>query len=145
MKYFLLIIILYCQVSYCEVIQKVEVFTNRPGALQEISNQAGRTRTFELVIHDLGAVDHWEAEFSEGLSSNEETARMQVQTKIEKMGNEVFEQQVLAAYEPLQRSIELNLMEYPAVVINGEQVIYGTDSVDLAIQRYLKWVQSRKY
>ena len=144
MRFVSLIIMLFSQVSYSDVITKVEVFTNHMGAVEQLARLNSAVVPFEVVIYDLDAVDQWEDEFSKNLSGDEAIARSQIDAKIKKMGENEFNEQVLNAYQPLQRSIQLNLMEYPAVVVNEEKVIYGTDSVDLAIKRFKKWVHSKR-
>jgi integrating conjugative element protein (TIGR03757 family) len=85
-------------------------------------------------------VEQWEKKFSEGLPVNEKEARLEIARKIERMGGqEVFDNQVLDAYAPLARAVEIGLNEYPSVVINGTYVVYGTDSVAVALERYKTW------
>lgn len=143
MKYIILTLLFYSQVLCCAEAQLVEVFTSRSGAISELSQQAGVKRPYQLVIHDLGAVEAWEKSFSVGLPGNEEQARKVVDSKIAAMGKGRFEAEINEAYEPLKRAITLGLMEFPAVVIDGKYTIYGTDSVDLALNRYQKWKQSK--
>ncbi len=122
---------------------ELEVFTTSARAIKELSEHDNRGRSYHLTIYDMNRVEEWEKEVSAGLSGDEETARAQVDSRIEAMGGKtVFESQVLEAYSPLMRAVELGLNEYPSVVINEQFVVYGTDSAEAAIERYRTWERS---
>ena len=126
-------------------ISEIEVFTSRQGAIEQYAAQKKLLRAYRLIIHNLNSVEEWEEKFSVGLSSDEVKARAQVEQRIEDMGGQtVFNSQVLQAYNPLLRSVELGLMEYPSVVIDGTYVLYGTDDVSAAIDRYGEWLLTRE-
>ena len=126
-------------------ISEIEVFTSRQGAIEQNAAQKKMARSYRLIIHNLNAVEEWEDTFSVGLSPDEATARIQVEQRIDDIGGQTaFNDQVLQAYSPLLRAVELGLMEYPSVVIDGKYVLYGTDDISAAIERYGKWLLTRE-
>ena len=132
-------------VVHAQELVKVEVFTADKNAIKSLFNANKSKLDYSVTIYDLNSVEQWENEISEGLSSVESEARKQVDQIIADMGGEdVFNQAALNAYKPLTRSVQLGLLEYPAVVVDEKYVIYGTDDVDLAVERYRSWQNSRK-
>lgn len=144
-KYILMLLMVTVSNANAAGVSLIEVFTTNGGAIKELSEQINRSRSYKLVIHNMNRVEEWEKEFSEGLPGDEESAKVEVDRRIEKMGGrQVFGDEVLRAYEPLMRATEIGLMEFPAVVIDENYVVYGTDSVDLAIERYWTWKKSKE-
>jgi len=124
---------------------EIEVFTNNNGAIKQLIEQQKLRRSYRLTLHNLNSVENWEKTFSENLPGDEVKAKAEVDRRIEKMGGlPEFNNRVMSAYAPLARAVELGLMEYPAVVINEGFVVYGTDSVVIAMERYKTWLKNNE-
>ncbi len=128
-----------------EPVKTIEVFSTTESILFQIQAQKKLRRPYKIVFHDLNAVAQFEERMSEGLPGTEAAAKKALDEKVRLMGGDAeLERQVTQAYEPLTRSIELGLLEYPAVVINSHYVVLGSDNVELAIREFRQWEEKQE-
>lgn len=115
----------------------VEIFTDSGNP---VSTAAAGALGVSTTTYELDAIDQLEAELSEGLSSEPETAREQAARRIQAMGPEAMKRRGRAGAEALEKAYRYGLTRFPAIVVNGGAgVIYGiTDlrsAVDIAAAR----------
>ena len=126
--------------AFATSIDEIEVFTNDSATIQHYQSLQYRHKPYRLSIHNLNGAEQWKQKFSKNLSKNEDTALAQVNRKIQAMGGQVALRKTLTQiYTPLIRAMEIGLKEFPAVVINRQYVIYGTDNIKLAITKAKQW------
>jgi len=126
--------------AFATSINEIEVFTKNSTTIQHYQSFQYRHKSYRLSIHNLNAAEQWKQQFSENLSKDEDTALAQVNRKIQAMGGQVALRKTLTdVYSPLIRAIKIGLQEFPAVVINQQYVIYGTDNIQLAITKVKQW------
>ena len=126
--------------AFATAIDEIEVFTNDDATIQHYQSFQYRHKSYRLSIHNLNGAEQWKQKFSENLSKDEDTALTQVNQKIQTMGGQAALRKTLTqVYSPLIRALKIGLQEFPAVVINQQYVIYGTDNIQLAITKVKQW------
>ena len=133
-------------VNVCAMsIEEIEIFTNDSATLQHYRSFQYRHKPYRLTIYSLNGAEQWKQKFSENLSTDEAIALEQVNRKIQAMGGQAALQKTLTkVYSPLIRAMKIGLQEFPAVVINGQYVIYGTDNIKEAVNRVKVWRQENE-
>lgn len=93
----------------------------------------------ELGIHDMDAVDRFESGVNQLLPGDESKARQVLEEYINRTGRDAFEQEAIRAYQGIMAVVRYELEKYPAIVFDGESVIYGVMDLDEALNRYDAW------
>lgn len=101
----------------------VEVFSNSAIYL----TNAGDARVY--LLDGLERVD---TELSAGLPTNERDAQAMVRQRIQAIGAHSLADRTKSAAEGIVRAALYGIDRIPAVVVNGESVIYGVTDIDVA-------------
>ena len=135
------VLVILCSVNaFATSINEIEVFTNDSATIQHYQSFQTRHKPYRLSIHNLNGAEQWKQKFSENLSKDEDIALVQVNRKIQAIGGQAALRKILTqVYSPLIRALKIGLKEFPAVVINQQYVIYGTDNIKLAITKVKQW------
>jgi len=120
--------------------QVIEVFTSSDlpftgGAV--ISPAPGRP-TADLQIYNLDGVQRVEAKLSEGLTSDPEQSKHIVLQRIQQLGATDRAQMQRAAMG-LAKAVQYGIDRYPAMVFDGQVVVYGLTDLEVALQHYRAW------
>lgn len=94
----------------------------------------------QIEIYSLDAVATVEANMSVRLPADEEQALVVMQQRIEQIGKARLEADLVKAYQALTTAMSYDLDRYPAMIFDGEVVIYGITDVSLATQIYQDWL-----
>lgn len=105
----------------------VEIFTNASIAFTGLSSGT--------KVYQLDGLLQLEAELSQGLPGNEAEAMRIAQDRLRRMAPQL-QQRAANTSEGLTQAARYGIDRLPAIVINGESVIYGITDVPSAIQMY---------
>jgi integrating conjugative element protein (TIGR03757 family) len=107
---------------------KVEVFTNSAIALSGLG-------TVPATVYQLDGLLQLEAELSQGLPGDEAQATVIARERLRKMSGRLQERAINTS-TGLTLVARYKLDRLPAVVINGQSVIYGVPDLNKAIELY---------
>jgi integrating conjugative element protein (TIGR03757 family) len=110
--------------------KSVEIFTIAGVPMQGV--------TENMVVIELDASARLDAEFSYGLSKDPQVALVQLKKKLEVQGESLYAK-YQKHYVGLGRARVLGILKVPAVVVDGQYVIYGDTNVSLSLQKIKKY------
>ena len=95
-----------------------------------------------VTLYDLSAPKHIEQELSAGLSTNPEAAA-KVASQFIQANQEALAQRLMMAYQSHTKAMDYGLTHYPALVFNGQAIIYGVTDVLDGLNRYQTWLETQ--
>jgi len=113
----------------------IEVFTT--SHIPIISNHQGE----RIELYEIDGIRRFEEEISQDLSKDANTAKRQAIDRVTQL-DEKQKQQVQRAAVGLSKAMQYGINRYPAVVFNGESVVYGVTNLTEAIHRYRQWQET---
>ncbi|RTL26880.1 MAG: TIGR03757 family integrating conjugative element protein [Burkholderiales bacterium] len=110
---------------------RIEVFTNSSIYL---TNTAGAT------VYLLDGLEQLEEELSQGLPTNEAAAEPVARERLRKMGAAELQRRAANASEGIARAGQYGIDRVPAIVFNGQSIVYGVTDIAQAKSAYLNAV-----
>lgn len=125
--------------------QVLEVFTSidlpiTGGAA--INTDTARSKT-ELQIYELDGIQRIEAKLSKDLTADPEHSKRIVLQRIQQL-DEVARAQMQRVAMGLAKAVQYGIDRYPAIVFDGEVVIYGVTDIRAALLQYQQWREGEK-
>jgi integrating conjugative element protein (TIGR03757 family) len=116
---------------------RIEVFTAgdrpiRPPASDEIASLP------PIELYEIDGITRLEAELSDGLAANPETARRLVQERFGQIDSPRLDHARQSA-AGLINAAEYGVDRYPAIVFDGNAVVYGVTEFSAALRHYRTW------
>ena len=91
-----------------------------------------------VEIYNVDGIRRFEEEISRGLSRDANTARQQAIDRVTQL-DEDQKQQVQRAATGLSKAMQYEIDRTPAILFDGEAVIYGLTDLDVALDHYRAW------
>lgn len=117
----------------------VEVFTASPFSvneqyLQQLNEKGGA----EFKLYTIDRIDQLQQVLSRGLSADPIEAKQEALKRFQSM-DAALSHQLESAAKGLAKVLEYGIDRYPAIVFEGEAVIYGVTDLDVATNHYRRW------
>ncbi len=125
--------------------QAIEVFTSSELPITgkvAINPDSVRPKT-DLHIYELDGIQRIEARLSKGLTADPEQAKRVVLQRIQKL-NDTTRTQMQRTAIGLAKAVQYGIDRYPAIVFDGEVVIYGMTDIRVALRQYQQWRERGK-
>jgi len=122
----------------------VEVFTTTESSVTDqvaINSQAVHGET-EFHVYELDGIQRVEAKLSEGLTADPEESKQVVLQRFQQL-NEDDRARMQRAAMGLAKAMQYGIDRYPAIVFDGDVVIYGMTDIGEALHRYQAWREGR--
>ena len=118
----------------------VEVFTTTefPVSGETVINQQSGNREAGLYVYELDGIQRIETELSRDLSADPEQSKRIVLQRLQKLGAADRAQMQRAAMG-LAKAVKYGVDRYPAIVFDGQMVVYGVTDLEAALQYYRAW------
>ena len=118
----------------------IEVFTtaNLPITGEAAINQQSDFRESELHVYELDGIQRMEAELSRGLSGDLVQSKRIVLQRIQQL-DEVARARMQRTAMGLAKVVQYGVDRYPAIMFEGEVVIYGVTDIREALHQYQQW------
>jgi len=139
--FFATLFFLYQSVQADSVHPSLIIFTSN----QFTFNAEDSSHFSDIKILNLDAVKAVTQHLNHDLPLNEDAALKLVKERIDAIGPNTFNKQILQAYQPLIRAMQLGVDRIPAVVFDNQFVIYGTTDIPLALKKYRQWSVERAF
>ncbi len=123
----------------------VEIFTTAelPVSGEVAIDRQPDYRESELHVYELDGIQRIEARLSKGLTADPEQSKRIVLQRIQQL-DEAGRTQMQHAAMGLAKAMQYGIDRYPAIVFDGEVVIYGVANIREALHRYQQWREGRK-
>ena len=118
----------------------VEVFTTTDSSVagEAAISQHPDYRESELHVYELDGIQRVEAKLSKDLSADPEQSKRIVLQRIQQL-NETGRAQMQHAAMGLAKAMQYGIDRYPAIVFDGQVVVYGLTDLEVALQHYRAW------
>ncbi|MGV6825524.1 MAG: TIGR03757 family integrating conjugative element protein [bacterium] len=123
----------------------IEVFATAElpvASMSDLDQQPGSKET-ELHVYDIDGIQRIEAYLSEGLTDNPEHAKNVVLQRTQNLDDQVTTKMQMAA-QGLAKAMQYGVDRYPAIVFDGQAVVYGVTDVQTALAHYQSWQREGK-
>ena len=94
-----------------------------------------------VQVYEIDGIKRFEAQLSRGLTSDADAARRQAIERVAQM-DEGRMQRVQHSAIGLSKAMQYGIDRYPAVVFDGEAVVYGVTDLAEALHRYHQWQEA---
>ena len=122
----------------------VEVFTTieSPVTNEAVLDTNPVYRKIEFHVYPLDGIQRLETRLSQGLTVDPEESRQIVLKRFQNL-HEEDRSQLQHTAMGLAKVVQSGIDRYPAIVFDGEYVVYGVADVREALLRYKKWQEDR--
>ena len=123
-----------------DALPRIEVFTHADTpitGLQALAAGSGH-EGLKVHIHVLDGLQALEAKFSENLPRDPLQARRQALERIYQL-NKTDRARLQRAAVGLARAVHYGIDRYPAMVFDGQLVVYGLTDLEAALAHYRRW------
>ena len=118
-----------------ENLPTIEVFTDSRFA---VINGADNT-----TVYVIDRIDQLQQALSKGLTSKPEIAKKRVMQRFQGMNSQLSSEMEIAA-KGLVQALQYGIDRYPAIVFDGEVVVYGVTDVNAATRIHKQWQGEEK-
>ncbi len=116
----------------------IEIFTTIDQPIRTIDTFVAMHPEIDVRIHKLDAIKQLEGKLSQGLSADPDKAKRLVLRKLQQLGKATRSQLEHSA-RSLARAVQYGVEKYPAIVFDGELVVYGLTDLSAALMHYRHW------
>ena len=116
----------------------IEIFTTIDQPMSAIDTFVARHPEIDVRIHKLDAIKQLEGKLSQGLSADPDKAKRLVLRKLQQLGKATRSQLEHSA-RSLAKAVQYGIEKYPAIVFDGELVVYGLTDLSAALRHYRHW------
>ena len=113
----------------------IEVFTDSRTPVR--NNQSSAT------VYKVDRIDRLQQVLSEGLPSEPETAKQAALHRFQRMDSQISSELENTA-KGLVQAMQYGIDRYPAIVFDGEIVVYGITDIQAATRMYEQWREEGK-
>jgi integrating conjugative element protein (TIGR03757 family) len=118
----------------------IEVFTSSDLSITggAVTNSAPGRPTSDLQIYNLDGIQSIETKLSIGLTADPEQSKRVVLQRFQQLHDDDRAQMQYAAMG-LAKAVQYGIDRYPAIVFDGQVVVYGLTDLEVALQHYRAW------
>ena len=93
----------------------------------------------KVTLLNLDSVSQIESRLSRGLPADEKLATDEFHWRVETIGKAQLESELRGAYQAVAAAMAYRLDRYPAIIFDGQLVVYGLTDLSQAIEKYRQW------
>jgi len=117
----------------------VEVFTTADREVQwELEVETRATQNIDIQVYALDGIQRFEAKLSSDLPTDPDQSKQIALQRIQQL-----DEQTMAAVQNaavgLAKAMQYDINRYPAIVFDGEAVVYGLTDLSSALDHYRTW------
>ena len=126
-------------------IKRVEVFTSTERPIVQIQEQDLGRELVRIDVHAyaIDGMQLLEDTLSFDLPTDPQQSKQVALQRLQEIDEEAKSKLELAVIG-LTKAMHYSIDRYPAVVFNGEAVVYGVTDIAIALQHYQAWQSSRR-
>jgi len=118
----------------------IEVFTSEKYPVIDTDGNGARDtlRGLKITVHKIDGIQSVERDLSLNLPVNPQAAKQIALHRIQRL-DEQTRSSMHSAATALAKAMQYGLDRYPAVVFDGEAVVYGVTDLTVALEQYRAW------
>ncbi len=118
----------------------IEVFTTTdlPVTGESTISQQADYMESELHVYELDGIQRIEAKLSKDLTADPEQSKLVVLQRFQQL-HDGDRAQMQRAAMGLAKAVQYGIDRYPAMVFDGQVVVYGLTDLEVALQHYRSW------
>ncbi len=113
----------------------IEIFTTIDQPISAIDTFVATHPEIDVRIHKLDAIKQLEGKLSQGLSADLDKAKRLVLRKLQQL-SKATRSQLEHSARSLAKAVQYGIEKYPAIVFDGELVVYGLTDLSAALMHY---------
>jgi len=116
----------------------IEIFTTTDQPINAIDRFVDEHLNISIQIHRLDAIKGLQDTLSQGLSADPDNAKRLVLERLQQL-NKGTRSQLEHSATALAKAVQYGVEKYPAMVFDGELVVYGLTDLSVALMHYRLW------
>jgi integrating conjugative element protein (TIGR03757 family) len=121
----------------------LEIFTASDEPAWDLQEVSASLKETDIRLYWLDGLHRLEAELSQRLPADAQSAERAVLERLQHL-DEDRRDRVAESALALARAVELDIDRYPAIVIDGQWVLYGLADPSAAVTLYRRWQASHR-
>ena len=123
----------------------IEVFTSaeRPLIKTDANDSGGASQGLAITVYEIDGIQSVERELSLDLPVEPQQSRQIVMQRIQNL-DAPTRARMHSAATGLAKALQYGVERYPAVVFDGEAVVYGLTDLNIALEQYQIWKTGRQ-
>ena len=118
--------------------RSIEIFTTTDQPIHAIDRFVEKHMHVAIQIHTLDAIKGLEDTLSQGLAADPDKAKRLVLDRLQQL-NKGTRSQLEHSATALAKAVQYGVENYPAMVFDGELVVYGLTDLSVALMHYGLW------
>ncbi len=118
--------------------RSIEIFTTTDQPIHAIDRFVEKHMHIAIQIHELDAIKGLEDALSQGLAADPDKAKRLVLERLQQL-NKGTRSQLGHSATALAKAVQYGVEKYPAMVFDGELVVYGLTDLSVAVMHYRLW------
>ncbi len=118
--------------------RSIEIFTTTDQPINAIDRFVEKHMHIAIQIHKLDAIKGLEDTLSQGLTADPDEAKRLVLDRLQQL-NKGTRSQLEHSATALAKAVQYGVEKYPAMVFDGELVVYGLTDLSVAVMHYRLW------
>jgi integrating conjugative element protein (TIGR03757 family) len=119
----------------------IEIFTTTDQPITAIDRFVDEHLRIDIRIHELDAIKGLEDTLSQGLSADPDEAKRLVLERLQQL-NRGTRSQLEHSATALAKAVQYGVEKSPAMVFDGDLVVYGLTDLSVALMHYRLWRSS---
>ena len=120
----------------------IEIFATSDQLISVVDTFVDQLPDIEVRIHKLDGIKQLEGYLSEGLPANPDKARQLALERLQHL-SKATRSQLERSATALAQAVQYGVEQYPAIVFDGELVMYGLTDLSVALTHYRHWQQGQ--
>lgn len=117
--------------------------TDLPVVGESVTESLSESGKVNIQVYELDSIQRVEADLSRGLSADPHESRRVALERFQRLREEDL-RRIQNAAIGLTKAAQYRVDRYPAIVFDGEVVVYGIPDVRLALFQYQQWLEGQK-
>jgi len=122
---------------------RLEIFTASDEPAANLQEVLVSLKEADIRVYWLDGIHRLEAELSQRLPADAQSAERAVLGRLQHVDKNRRDR-VAESAQALVRAVELDIDRYPAIVIDGQWVLYGLADLSVAVTLYRRWQASHR-
>ena len=123
----------------------IEVFTwaERPLIKTDANDSGGDLQGLAITVYEIDGIQSLERELSLDLPVEPQPSKAMVLKRIQRL-DAPTRSRLKSAATGLAKALQYGVERYPAVVFDGEALVYGLTDLNVALEQYRTWQTGRQ-
>lgn len=136
-------VFLYSGATFADQPHAIEAFTSVKYPFVDTRGIGNKSRGPDITVYEIDGIESMEKDLSIDMPADPEKSKRIALYRIQHMGNQTKTKMQMAA-QGLAKAMQYGVDRYPAVVFDGQAVVYGVTDVQTALAHYRTWRREGK-